>query len=263
MNLKNNGSIAISCGISTAEKKVTLFMAENVIFILYQAFQFYLCLNAALSLNMIQITTVVILDLGATFYTLVQQIQIDTNLNLIQTACLGYFYIEPKYIQNEYLYFAFSLAFSIAISGISLKLYNQLRSVTYKNANIDSKTQAIYRTTLFLEMLLKVDFFLIVTYAFLTFSAMPIIWNGSLIVRIMFIVHSIMLVVAIFLEILVYYSLNKEWKIGMYIFFALWSLCGVEFTLFIDNGITLAKRGWCLLISLSKPIYMHIIEILE
>ncbi|RHZ88137.1 hypothetical protein Glove_26g89 [Diversispora epigaea] len=250
--LDEDNALASSCGIKEIHNRFYLLIAENFIFIFYQIFQFYLTFNAIITSNIVQIVVKFLLDLCVVFYSVIQQTEVDIALDYVKDTCPGTYQLDTNYTnsnQYEYAYVAVSLASFILTFTIALKLYSASGFGAYKKVEYNLKIRKMYRTSLILRAVLKVDAFLVISYAIITAAALPILGKSKY--QIVYYLHSVILVIAIFSIVLCHYSYTRESKPGIYLYFILWCICVADFAFLIADSVDAANSGWYFWTSLT------------
>ncbi|CAG8725002.1 7405_t:CDS:2, partial [Cetraspora pellucida] len=93
-------------------------------------------------------------------------------------------------------------------------------------------------------MMLKLNAFLIIINVALTAAIIPLLGQQSIMFIISYVIHASLLLLSFISLILAFNSFIRKWKIGLYIFLALWVFFIVDFTFLIKDGISAASSGW-------------------
>ncbi|KAF0538392.1 Golgi apparatus membrane protein [Gigaspora margarita] len=213
---------------------------DNVIFIVFQVFQLYFCFNAVLTEHIVQIITINVFNFGWSIYGFVQiyevttvSYELDDLANCIQSSDQTLHRSQDHKILLilDVLCTVLVFLFSIAVAFLSFKLYDQFGWNIYKKFGGDPKMQVIHKNYLAFLMLLKINLFATVLFLLASILISRMDRFTAIIPASELIFHYLATALVLFLEIVGYKLVEKEYKTGMIIFLVLWLAVIADFIL--------------------------------
>ncbi|CAB5384755.1 unnamed protein product [Rhizophagus irregularis] len=206
-----------------SKDRMLLIIQENVIFMIFQLFQLWFCLNAVIKQNTIQIITLTVINFLCALYGIVQIVEIYKWANDLKSACGA-----VAEIQKEF----FRVDFPLVKIGADIKM------------------QKLYKTMLLFVMLLKLDLFFLllvsieVFFAFSEDKGIGKIQFTFTLSRSLYYFHLGVTIMIFFLEVLAYRSLQKEWKNGMKIYIILSTVTIIDFIMILKSATSTVSNSW-------------------
>lgn len=140
---------------------------ENVIFIIFQIFQMWLCFNAIYNQNTIQIITIAAANFFCASFGIIQMFEVQKWYKDFGKTCQIPLEIDfnPRFSSLDIPLVVVLMIFGFIMAFLSWKLYRQFGWNIYKKIGGDIHKQAMFRTYLIYVMLLKLDLFFILGLA--------------------------------------------------------------------------------------------------
>jgi len=236
---------------SPSKDRMTLIIQENVIFMIFQLFQLWFCLNAVIKQNTIQIISLTIINFLCALYGIVQIFEIVKWANDLTGACpSGVTGIEKEFFKVDFPLVVVLIIFALIMSLISFKLYQQFGWNIYKRIGADIKLQKVYKTMLIFVMLLKLDLFFVllvsieVFFAFSEDKGIGKIQFTFTLPKNIYYFHLAVTIMIFFLELLAYRSLQKEWKTGMITYVTLSTVTIIDFIMILKSATSTVSSSW-------------------
>ncbi|GES80666.1 hypothetical protein GLOIN_2v231230 [Rhizophagus clarus] len=258
--LSRNVNLITSIDETTCELGSSAFsflIIENVMFVIFNLYQLYFCLNAIFHQNIMQLYTVVIIDGGYVILGIVQMIEVKENVAKIESYCPD-LRMNYSVILYELPHIIVLAILAILIAALFFgKLCQQLDWDIYKKIGGDIEVRNQYRTILMFELLMKIDLFFVIMFGaiiapFAIYVLVVLYDQFSVGEKILEIVCLVILILVFFFQALAYKSIKKEWKAGMIIFMVFWVFALVDFCLLAYNdGIIFVQYGlysWIILL---------------
>ncbi|PKY22293.1 hypothetical protein RhiirB3_470807, partial [Rhizophagus irregularis] len=178
-----------------------MIITEDVMFILFNLYQFYFCLST------------------------VQLIDIKIYGNKIESMCPG-LQLNNNLVLYELPHILVLAVTAALIATLSWKLYQQFGWNIYKKIGGDIEMQKRFKAILIFKMLLKVDLLFVFLYNVLILPPLLyIIINSDELKREQIILVFgcfVITVLVLFFQALAYKSMEKEWKFGIIAFILFW-----------------------------------------
>ncbi|CAG8444780.1 378_t:CDS:2 [Diversispora eburnea] len=132
------------CNLKPSIDRMSLIAQENIVFMVFQLFQLWFCLNAIYNQNVMQIITIAVINFICGLFGIVQIFEILKWCSDLDKACAG----ESAYIDKNFGEFDVPLViclilFATIIAFLSFKLYQQFGWNIYKKIGADIKIQSI------------------------------------------------------------------------------------------------------------------------
>ncbi|CAG8569367.1 18725_t:CDS:10 [Acaulospora morrowiae] len=230
--------------------RMLLIEQENAIFMVFQLFQLWFCLNAVYNQNTFQIITIAVINFLCGLCSIVQILEIRKWSSDLNAACGA---VVPNFDKDFGSYdvplVVCLVIFSLIIAFLSWKLYQQFGWNIYKRIGADIRMQKIYKTILIFVLYLKLDLFFILVTAvevFMSFNIDTPQTNNFIFVlpKGLYYFHMFVTIMILLLEVLAYYALRREWKIGMIVYLVL-SLCTVvDFIVLLKFATKTITQSW-------------------
>ncbi|PKK70711.1 hypothetical protein RhiirC2_745923 [Rhizophagus irregularis] len=233
-----------------SKDRMLLIIQENVIFMIFQLFQLWFCLNAVIKQNTIQIITLTVINFLCALYGIVQIVEIYKWANDLKSACGAVAEIQKEFFRVDFPLVVTLIIFALIMSLISFKLYQQFGWNIYKKIGADIKMQKLYKTMLLFVMLLKLDLFFLllvsieVFFAFSEDKGIGKIQFTFTLSRSLYYFHLGVTIMIFFLEVLAYRSLQKEWKNGMIIYIILSTVTIIDFIMILKSATSTVSNSW-------------------
>ncbi|RGB32691.1 hypothetical protein C1646_743761 [Rhizophagus diaphanus] len=234
-------------------------MFESIMFVVFNLYLLYFCLNAIFHQNFVQLYTIIVINGIEVILGIIQMIGVKINVTKIESDC-------PN-LQIDYTIKSYELPHIIALAIIAItmgalffgKLSQQLDWDIYKKIGGDIEVRKRYKIILIFEMLLKIDLFFVILYGSIT---APLVFYDFIAFydqydtgfKVFVFVCLSILILVFFFQALAYKSIRKEWKVGMIIFIIFWIFALLDFCyLTYDFGIVMIQIGiysWAILLCL-------------
>ncbi|CAI2172968.1 18253_t:CDS:2 [Funneliformis geosporum] len=246
-NIQND----VDCDLNPSKDRMSLIIQENAIFMIFQLFQLYFCLNAVINQNTIQIITLTVINFVCGFYGIVQIFEIKKwNSDLSSVLCQNIDF-DRQFSSHDIPLVIVLVGFSLIMAFISFKLYQQFGWNNYKKIGADINVQKIYKATLIFVMLLKLDLFFVFLLSievFFLFSEKSendkkLEFTFTLPKKVYYF-HMVVTIMIFFLEILAYRSLRKEWRKGMFAYIVLSTVTIVDFVIILRSATNTVNNNW-------------------
>ncbi|RIA93678.1 hypothetical protein C1645_803935 [Glomus cerebriforme] len=244
-----------SCTLIITVSRFMMIITENVMFILFNLYQFYFCLNAIFHQNTMQIFAIVIINIVYVVLGIVQMIDINLYGNKIDSICPG-LHLDNNFVLYELPHILVLVTLAILMTTLSWKLYQQFGWNIYKKIGADIEMQRRFKAILIFKMLLKIDLLFVILYNVLILPPLLYIMinsnelNRDQIILVFGSLASLILV--IFFQALAYKSMEKEWKSGIFVFVIFWIFVVSDFAylalkLGVASFIQYGLYSWILL----------------
>ncbi|CAG8718609.1 3508_t:CDS:2, partial [Racocetra persica] len=217
--LEQNRTIAASCEVELADNRLTLLFAENCCFVFFQIVQVYFCLNAVIHQNMIQIFVILGLNIACSLYGIAQQYEVESGLNVIMFSCPGVYTFSPNYESFEYPNMIISSLFAFVNLILAWRLFLLYEKQMYEKANIEINKQGRFHENAHFCYDAKVGYILDHRKCCINGCNNPVSWATI-------------------------NNFIRKWKIGLYIFLALWVFFVADFAFLIKDASSAASSGW-------------------
>ncbi|CAB4412891.1 unnamed protein product [Rhizophagus irregularis] len=234
-----------------------LLTFESFMFVIFNLYLLYFCLNAIFHQNFVQLYTIIVINGIEVILGIIQMIGVKVNVTKIESNC-------PN-LQIDYTIKSYELPHIIALVIIAItmgalffgKLSQQLDWDIYKKIGGDIEVRKRYKTILIFEMLLKIDLFFVILYGSITaplvfYDFMTSYDQYSTGFKVIVFVCLSILILVFFFQALAYKSIRKEWKVGMIIFIIFWIFASLDFCfLTYGFGILMIQLGiysWAILL---------------
>ncbi|CAG8501682.1 8667_t:CDS:2 [Funneliformis caledonium] len=221
----------LNCNLRPSVDRMSLIIQENIIFMIFQLFQLYFCLNS------VQI-----------FEIIKWKGDLSVNCETFPTD-----EIQRQFANFDLPLVIILVVFALIMACISFKLYKQFGWNIYKKIGADIEVQKIYKATLIFVMLLKLDLFFVFLLSievFFLFSekienkeVKKIEFTFTL-PTIVYYFHMVVTIMIFFLEILAYRSLRKEWREGMFTYILLSTVTIVDFVVILRSATKTVNNSW-------------------
>ncbi|CAB4412892.1 unnamed protein product [Rhizophagus irregularis] len=202
-----------------------MIITEDVMFILFNLYQFYFCLSTIFHQNTMQIFAIIIINIGYVILGIVQLIDIKIYGNKIESICPG-LQLNNNLVLYELPHILVLAVTAALIATLSWKLYQQFGWNIYKKIGGDIEMQKRFKAILIFKMLLKVDLLFVFLYNVLILPPLLyIIINSDELKREQIILVFgcfVITVLVLFFQALAYKSMEKEWKFGIIAFIIFW-----------------------------------------
>ncbi|RHZ75274.1 hypothetical protein Glove_216g132 [Diversispora epigaea] len=238
-----------NCNLKPSIDRMSLIAQENIIFMIFQVFQLWFCLNAIYNQNIMQIITIAIINFICGLFGIVQIFEISKWATDLDKTCEG----ESALIDKNFVKFDVPLViclilFATIIAFLSFRLYQQFGWNIYKKIGADIKIQKIYKTMLIFVMYLKLDLFFVLVTAIEVFLSFSVDTSGSsytfTLPNKLYYFHLGITIMILFLEILAYRSLRLESKIGMVSYLVLSLFTVVDFIILLKFATDKISQSW-------------------
>ncbi|RIA87713.1 hypothetical protein C1645_776681 [Glomus cerebriforme] len=242
--------------VKPSKDRMSLIIQENVIFMIFQLFQLWFCLNAVVNQNTIQIITLTIINFLCALYGIVQIFEIFKWRNDLTKICNDVSGIEKQFLKLSEIFktdlplVVILIVFASIMALISFKLYQQFGWNIYRKIGADIKMQKLYKTMLIFVMLLKLDLFFVllvsieVFFAFSEDKGIGKIQFTFTLPRNIYYFHLGVTIMIFFLELLAYRSLRKEWKSGMITYITLSTVTIIDFIMILKSATSTVSNSW-------------------
>ncbi|RIB18043.1 hypothetical protein C2G38_2185742 [Gigaspora rosea] len=250
----NNQTAGSGCNLDPSYDRMYNIQSENIVFMVFQVFQLFLCMNAVYNQNTIQIITIAATNFLCGLYGIVQIFEISKWISDLQKNCptnptfTGQF--RSQYGSNDIPLVVFLVIFASIIAFVSFKLYQEFGWNIYKRIGADIQMQKIYKTMLIFVLLLKIDlFFVLLTgieaIATLHHETEPRLPNDSIsLTKGLFYFHVVVTIMFLFLEVLAYSSLRRENRPGMMLYITLSIITIVDFCIILKSSLKAIAQAW-------------------
>lgn len=231
--------------------RINNIYGENVIFILFNIFQVWFCFDAIINQNTIQIITIVVINYLIGIVAIIQIVEIIKWRKTAADTCFpGFANYDLQIMSHEGILIIASLLCATLMGFFTWKLYQAFGWNIYKKIGADPKMQGIYRTMLIFVMLLKLDLFFMIVMSIEACTVFETTVPGPRHLSLpLYIIHATITGLIFLLQVLAYYSLNKESRTGMKIFIGLWLLTIADFiVLLVKSTQASAQDSWYFLI---------------
>ncbi|CAG8553117.1 34384_t:CDS:2 [Racocetra persica] len=132
------------CTIKPSLFRMNNIEEENVIFIIFQLFQMWLCFNAVYNQNTIQIITISIINYLCALFGIVQVFEVKKWYADLESACPKKFdYLDPQFYNYDMPLVFVLLVFATIMAFLSWKLFRQFGWNIYRKIGADIKIQSI------------------------------------------------------------------------------------------------------------------------
>lgn len=225
------------CTINNIER-IGNIVGENVVFIIFNIFQLWFCQNAIYNQNTIQIITISVINYLCALFAIVQIVEINIWTTKAQ-ECISSFDYQAMIAAYEVPLIITLVICATLQVFFTWKLYQQFGWNIYKRIGADLRMQKLYRSLLIFVMLLKIDLF------FMNFLAI----EGCIVARPgrsvlsndlnpgFYYFHVFITILIVFLQLLVWHSLRKEYSLGMKIFIGAWIVCIADLIILLVYSI--------------------------
>ncbi|RIA93677.1 hypothetical protein C1645_803934 [Glomus cerebriforme] len=236
-----------------------LLIFENIVFVLFDLFQLYFCMNGIFHQNLIQIFVTVIIDVGYVIIGIIQLIEVKLDISKIESTCPT-LHLSENIILYELPHILVLVVLTISMAVLSRKLYRELDWDIYKKIGGDIEIRKIYKTILIFEMLLKINLFFVLIYNTLTapfaiYELIKIYNKINTVQKALNIGCLAIVILVFFFQPLAYISMKKEWKAGMIIFIIFWFIALVDICflalIFEMKIVRYRFYSWTLLLCIS------------
>ncbi|CAG8510480.1 8597_t:CDS:2 [Funneliformis mosseae] len=160
-------------------------------------------------------------------------VEVKLTGNIIESMCIG-LKIEHRFLIYEFPHVATLTILAILLGLLSYKLYQQFGWNIYKKIGGDIDMQKRFKTYLIFVMLLKIDLFFVIIFNALVSPFMlyeTVVDEGMKAgVKAFLYGYVVILLLSLVFQVLVYKSLEKEWRTGMNIFIIFWFLAILDFS---------------------------------
>lgn len=245
-----------SCNIQYGADRMFRIEQENAVFMLFQLYQLWFCFNSVIAQNTIQLIAAMIMNAICAGYSIVQIMEIGIWYADLNKSCSKTFERESNPSRYDIPLIIVLISTAIIMGFLAFKLYQQFGWIIYRKIGGSLKIQTIYRKQLVFEILLKMDLFILILFgieSWLTFTLDYKIEKFEhlyYVPREIYYFHIAVTFSIVFLELIAYYSLKKEWRYGMLIFIFLWVIVIVDLILLLRFSIRTARESWYFLISI-------------
>uniref|UniRef100_A0A1D1XPF9 UPF0658 Golgi apparatus membrane protein C23H3.04 n=1 Tax=Anthurium amnicola TaxID=1678845 RepID=A0A1D1XPF9_9ARAE len=220
----------------TTINRIDNIVGENVVFLIFNIFQFWFCQNAIGNQNTIQIISIAVINYLCALFAIVQIVEV----NIWKTKasdCLPGFNFDSNIAAYEIPLIVILVICATLQVFFTWKLYQQFGWNIYKRIGADLRMQRMYRTMLIFVMLLKIDLFFM---NFLAIEGCIVTQPGSLNQGPnvgLYYFHICITILIVFLQLLVWRSLRTESSLGMKIFIGLWIVCIADLIILLVDSI--------------------------
>ncbi|CAG8490955.1 6150_t:CDS:2, partial [Acaulospora morrowiae] len=240
IRLKIASPTSSDCDVSSSMRRMDRIEGENGVFIIFQGFQMWLCMNTIFKKDTIQLIVITVLNFICSAYSIVQISEIRIWRN---NLCQGINISDPEILRYDLPLVIFLMTFATIMGFLCYKLYGDFGWIIYRRIRGNPVIRRIYRTYLIFVILLKLDVFFLLVLAvesWIIFSAdqFSIKSEFSYVPESYSIFHYVVTSLIGFLLVLAFCSTKKEWKIGMYAFSALWIAVIIDFALILRYSFT-------------------------
>ncbi|CAB4392497.1 unnamed protein product [Rhizophagus irregularis] len=218
---------------------------ENVIFIIFQIFQMWLCFNAIYNQNTIQIITIAAANFFCASFGIIQMLEVQKWYKDFGKTCQIPLEIDfnPSFSSLDIPLVVVLMIFGFIMAFLSWKLYRQFGWNIYKKIGGDIQKQAMFRTYLIYVMLLKLDLFFILGLALEACTVFKInlrvkptsIKHIRYLPKPFYLFHIAVSGLIFLNQIIGYRSVKKEMKLGSvkdsWYFFIIFLIVGIIMTL--------------------------------
>ncbi|CAG8619958.1 16808_t:CDS:2 [Dentiscutata erythropus] len=244
-----------TCNLDPSSERMYNIESENVVFMVFQLFQLFLCMNAVYNQNTIQIITIAVTNFLCGLYGIVQIFEIKKWVSDLQIKnCPDNSAFTTQFAKQYGSYdiplVIFLVIFASIIAFISFKLYQEFGWNIYKKIGADIQMQKIFKTMLIFVLLLKIDlFFVLLTgveaIATLHYDKDPKKQDASLsLSKGLFYFHLVITIMILFLEVLAYSSLRRENKPGMILYIVLSTVTIADFCIILRSSLKAIDQAW-------------------
>lgn len=249
----NTGRL-VNCRLDPSLLRMNNIIEENVLFIVFQVFQMWLCFNAIYNQNTIQIITIAAINFFCASFGIVQMFEVRKWYNDFGIACpTSVLKFNPNYFTHDVPLVIILMIFGSIMAFLSWKLYLQFGWNIYKKIGGDIQKQAMFKTYLIYVMLLKLGLFFILGLAaeactvfkvnLVSTSANSIKHNRYL-PRPLYLFHIGVSVLIVLNQIIGYRSVKKEMKNTMILVCVLWVVIIADFGILLYHSIGSVRDSW-------------------
>ncbi|RIA87006.1 hypothetical protein C1645_828399 [Glomus cerebriforme] len=223
--------------VNINKDRIGNIVGENVVFLIFNIFQFWFCQNAIYNQNTIQIINIAVINYLCALFAIVQIVEIDIWTTKANECIPEYFNYNAAIAAYEAPLIIMLVICATLQVFFTWKLYQQFGWNIYKKIGADLRMQRIYRTMLIFVMLLKIDLFFM---NFLAIEGCIVAHPGRLNQNLnegLYYFHVCITIIIVFLQLLVWRSLRKESSLGMKIFIGAWIVCIADLIILLVDSI--------------------------
>ncbi|RGB29886.1 hypothetical protein C1646_712595 [Rhizophagus diaphanus] len=227
---------------------------ENVIFIIFQIFQMWLCFNAIYNQNTIQIITIAAANFFCASFGIIQMFEVQKWYKDFGKTCQIPLEIDfnPRFSSLDIPLVVVLMIFGFIMAFLSWKLYRQFGWNIYKKIGGDIHKQAMFRTYLIYVMLLKLDLFFILGLALEACTVFKInlrvkptsIKHIRYLPKRFYLFHIAVSGLIFLNQIIGYRSVKKEMKLGIIYVCVFWVVIIIDFGILLYYSIGSVKDSW-------------------
>ncbi|CAB4393389.1 unnamed protein product [Rhizophagus irregularis] len=243
---------------------------ENIIFIIFQIFQMWLCFNAIYTQNTVQIVTTAAVTFFCALFAIVQILEVRKWYRNFGNSCQVplEFEFNPNFTSYDIPLMIALIIFGFIMAFLGWKLYRQLGWNIYKKIGGDINTQAMFKTYLIYEMLLKLGLFFILGLALeacIVFKINLIIEHTSIIrflPRPLYLFHIAVTGLTFLIQIIGYRSAKREIKVCMICLCVFWAAIIIDFCILMKYSISVKDSWYFFIVFLSIGIIISFFSLI-
>ncbi|RIA87005.1 hypothetical protein C1645_309339 [Glomus cerebriforme] len=227
---------------------------ENILFMVFQIFQMWLCFNAIYNQNTIQIITIAGANFFCASFGIVQMFEVKKWYRDFGKTCPSPVELDfhPKFANHDLPLVVALMIFSVIMGFLSWKLYRQFGWNIYKKIGGDIHKQAMFKTYLIYVMLLKLGLFFILGLALEACTVFKInlrtkntsVKHIRYLPRQFYLFHIAVSCLIFINQIIGYRSVKKEMKTGMIFVCVSWIIIILDFCILLNYSIGNVKDSW-------------------